>query len=131
MKLYTILQYFYKKILLRSDFLLPDGIALQLLYYFIALFGKISTDQKWLPNLNGTDFMPYFLSEAKKKYGAQKLCLLLYGTKPDLVAKAKEKLYPARAYAYSKLEGKLPRIEFCPIRTIKNNPSFKKMMLIK
>lgn len=82
----------YKKILLRSDFLLPDGIALQLLYYFIALFGKISTDQKWLPNLNGTDFMPYFLSEAKKKYGAQKLCLLLYGTKPDLVAKAKEKL---------------------------------------
>ena len=39
--------------------------------------------------------------------------------------KAKEKLYPARAYAHSKLEGKLPRIEFCPIRTIEIIPALK------
>lgn len=72
--------------------MLPDGIALQIFYFFAALCRKVKSQNKWLANLNGTDFVPYFLQEAKKKYGAQKICLLLYGTKADLVEKAKEKL---------------------------------------
>ena len=59
----------YKKILLKSDFLLPDGIALQLFYAFARLCGKVkSPNPYWLKNLNGTDFVPYFLSDLKKKY---------------------------------------------------------------
>lgn len=82
----------YKKILLKSDFLLSDGIALQVFYFFAKLLGRISSSCTWLANLNGTDFVPYFLSESKKKYGNQKLCLLLYGTKPEYLKKAEEKL---------------------------------------
>lgn len=82
----------YKKILLKSDFLLPDGIALQLFYFFAQWFGRIHSTVSWLPNLNGTDFVPAFLAEAKKKYGNQKLCLLLYGTKEEYLQKAAEKL---------------------------------------
>lgn len=82
----------YKKILLKSDFLLPDGIALQVFYFFAKLFGGIESSRFWLDNLNGTDFVPYFLSEVKKKYGNQKLCVLLYGTKPDYLKRAEEKL---------------------------------------
>ncbi len=82
----------YKKILLKSDFLLPDGIALQLFYSFAKLFRRIQSTRSWLNNLNGTDFVPYFLSETKKKYGNQKLCLLLYGAKEQHLLKAVEKL---------------------------------------
>lgn len=82
----------YKKILLKSDFLLPDGIALQVFYFFATLFWRIKSSCSWLPNLNGTDFVPYFLWEVKKKYGSQKLCLLVYGTKPDYLKRAAEKL---------------------------------------
>lgn len=82
----------YKKILLKSDFLLSDGIALQVFYFFAKLLGRISSSCTWLANLNGTDFVPYFLSESKKKYGNQKLCLLLYGTKSEYLKKAEEKL---------------------------------------
>ena len=42
----------YKKLILKSDFLLPDGIALQIYYYCANLFGVIKSDKKWLPNLN-------------------------------------------------------------------------------
>lgn len=47
----------YKKALLESDFLLPDGIALNLIYkkYY----------NQTLPNLNWTDFIPYFLNKLK------------------------------------------------------------------
>lgn len=82
----------YKKILLKSDFLLPDGIALQIFYFFARLFRRIHTDRYRLPNLNGTDFVPYFLSEAKKKYGSQRLCLLLYWTKAEYLKIVEEKL---------------------------------------
>ena len=59
----------YKKILLKSDFLLPDGIALQLFYAFARLCRKVKYPHHyWLKNLNGTDFVPYFLSDLKKKY---------------------------------------------------------------
>ena len=46
----------YKKALIESDFLLPDGIALQVYYYIAAKLGKVKTDRPWLANLNGTDF---------------------------------------------------------------------------
>lgn len=82
----------YKKILLKSDFLFPDGIAMQLFYACAKLFRRIKTAHTRLPNLNGTDFIPYFLSEIKRTYGNQKLCLLLYGTKEQRLEKAKKKL---------------------------------------
>lgn len=68
----------YKKILLKSDFLLPDGIALQIFYFFAKQLKRIQSEINRLPNLNGTDFVPAFLAETKKKYGSQKLCILLY-----------------------------------------------------
>jgi UDP-N-acetyl-D-mannosaminuronic acid transferase (WecB/TagA/CpsF family) len=43
-----------------------------------------------LDNLNGTDFTPYFLDEIKKKYGNQKICLLLYGSLQKEIEKASE-----------------------------------------
>jgi UDP-N-acetyl-D-mannosaminuronic acid transferase (WecB/TagA/CpsF family) len=72
----------YKKILLKADYLLPDGIALQIFYYLANFFRVIKSPRKWLENLNGTDFTPYFLDEIKKRYGNQKICLLLYGAPP-------------------------------------------------
>lgn len=81
----------YKKILLKSDFLLPDGVALQIFYFFAKQFRRIQGKINWIPNLNGTDFVPAFLAEAKKKYGNQKLCILLYGTKAEHLKKAEEK----------------------------------------
>jgi N-acetylglucosaminyldiphosphoundecaprenol N-acetyl-beta-D-mannosaminyltransferase len=80
----------YKKILLKSDYLLPDGIALQIFYYLANVFGSITSPRKWLKNLNGTDFTPYFLEEVKKKYGNQKICLLLYGTSIKNIEKASD-----------------------------------------
>ena len=83
----------YKKILLKSDFLLPDGIALQLFYAFARLCGKVKSPHPyWLKNLNGTDFVPYFLSDLKKKYWSQKICLLLYWTRPEYLQKAEDTL---------------------------------------
>lgn len=83
-------QWEYKKILLKGDYLLPDGIALQVFYRLANIFGSISSSKKWLENLNGTDFSVYFLEEIKKKYGNQKLCLLMYGALPKGVEKAQE-----------------------------------------
>jgi UDP-N-acetyl-D-mannosaminuronic acid transferase (WecB/TagA/CpsF family) len=42
----------YKKILLKSDFLLPDGIALQIFYACAKLFKRIESPRLWLDNLN-------------------------------------------------------------------------------
>lgn len=63
--------------LLSGDFLLPDGIALRLLYkkHF----------RKELPNLNGTDFLPYFLSHLPKGKKAE---ILLYGATDEAVRKS-------------------------------------------
>ena len=41
----------YKKILLKSDFLLPDGIALQLFYFLAKIFRRIEASRAWLANL--------------------------------------------------------------------------------
>lgn len=63
--------------LLGGEFLLPDGIALKLLYkkYFKKIFH----------NLNGTDFLPYFLSHIPKDKPVE---ILLYGSTDDVISKA-------------------------------------------
>lgn len=64
--------------LFSGDFLLPDGIALSLLYkkHF----------QKELSNLNGTDFLPYFFFNIPK---IEKVEILLYGASNEVVAQVK------------------------------------------
>lgn len=52
-------QTLYADALLQGDFLLPDGIALQLFYRRTSL-GK--AEKVWLHNLNGTDFIPQLLT---------------------------------------------------------------------
>ena len=82
----------YKKLILKSDFLLPDGIALQIFYYCATLFWSIKSTKNRLPNLNWTDFTPYFLNNIKQKYGSQKINILLYWSTPKVVEKVKENL---------------------------------------
>ncbi len=48
----------YKKILLKWDFLLPDGLSLQTFYRMANVFWVIKSERKRLPNLNWTDFTP-------------------------------------------------------------------------
>lgn len=73
----------YYKAILKWDFLLPDGIALQIFYYLA--HKQFSLPNKKLSNLNGTDFVPYFLDEIKKRYGSQRIQLFLYWAKADIV----------------------------------------------
>ena len=82
----------YKKLILKSDFLLPDGIALQIFYYLAVTFWAIQSDKKRLPNMNWTDFTPYFLNDTKQKYGSQRINILLYWSTPKVVEKVKENL---------------------------------------
>lgn len=86
----TTLQKEYKKALLKWDFLLPDGIALQIFYH-------LASDQFDLPvnklsNLNWTDFIPYFLNEIKKRFGSNRIQIYLYWSKPDIVETTKKRL---------------------------------------
>lgn len=71
----------YQQAILDADIVLPDGIALQIFY---ALANK-----KWLSNLNGTDFCPYFLSYVKQHYPNTTITIVLYGTYPHLLEKTK------------------------------------------
>lgn len=59
------------------DFLLPDGIALRLLCK--------KQFKRELPNLNGTDFLPYILSHLPKDTDTE---ILLYGATDTVVQKA-------------------------------------------
>ena len=71
----------YQHALRAADFLLPDGIALQV-FYFLAY-------RRWLHNLNGTDFALYCLEYLVRHYGASKVRIALYGTYPHLLTKTK------------------------------------------
>lgn len=82
----------YKKILLKWDFLLPDGLSLQTFYRMANIFWVIKSERTRLPNLNWTDFTPYFLDYTKQKYWNQRINILLYGSKPNVVEKVKENL---------------------------------------
>jgi len=85
----------FKFSLLKSDFLMPDGIALQLFYfiYKIKLLIKSWFKKKqkvFLPNLNWSDFTPYFLEEIRNNYWNQKLCILLYWTTAENINPTKD-----------------------------------------
>ena len=82
----------YRKLLLKGDFLLPDWIALQIFYYLAVTLGVIESDSKRLPNLNLTDFTPYFLNSLKQKFWNQRLNVLLYWSTPKVAEKVKENL---------------------------------------
>lgn len=74
----------YQQAILHADVVLIDWIALQLFYF-------LST-KKWLKNLNGTDFCPYFLSYIKQKFSDRDINIVLYGTYPHLLQKTKDLL---------------------------------------
>lgn len=80
----------YRKMLLKGDFLLPDGIALQIFYYLATCLNRVVSSKKWLDNLNGTDFSTFFLQKVKDLYGPHKICLLMYWAEESEVQKAKE-----------------------------------------
>lgn len=80
---------FYRKSLLDSDFLLPDGIALQIFYFLARLLWRIKSKKYRPPNLNWTDFAPYFLDYLKENLWKDKVKLVLYGTYPHLLEKTK------------------------------------------
>ncbi len=70
----------------KSDFLLPDGIALQAFYKIASILWF--TNHTHLPNLNGTDFVPYFLHKSQKD--KKKMHIHLYGASQETVDKAKQ-----------------------------------------
>ncbi len=72
----------YQDAILDADVVLPDGIALQMFYYFFA--------KKRIRNLNGTDFCPYFLSYIKEHYSSKHLNIILYGTYAHLLEKTRD-----------------------------------------
>jgi UDP-N-acetyl-D-mannosaminuronic acid transferase (WecB/TagA/CpsF family) len=84
----------YKKALYTSDFLLPDGIALQVWDYCV------HTPRSRLHNLNGTDLTPHILRAASDHCaltGTQmQVCVLsLYDPRPQ-IAKGQERLKKAQ-----------------------------------
>lgn len=52
--------YNFKQILIDSDFLLPDGAAIRTMRKVWKLFWRFDWPPM-MPNLNGTDFLPYFI----------------------------------------------------------------------
>lgn len=86
----TTLQKEYKKAILKWDFLLPDGIALQTFYRLASR--QFDLPVQSLSNLNWTDFIPYFLNEIKKRYGSNRIHIYLYGSKPEIVETTKKRL---------------------------------------
>lgn len=67
-----------KNILLNADFLLPDGAAIRTMY-FIGRFKKLRWWPMTLHNLNGTDFLPYFLTYLhKNNYTVNCITLTVY-----------------------------------------------------
>lgn len=71
----------YKQALLMGDFLLADGIALQVY--------KRSTDLTWVRNLNGTDLMPWLLHRLTQN---QSVSLYVYSVYDPQIGKDKSRL---------------------------------------
>ena len=86
----------YLSALLESDFLLPDGIALRLLWSRFQTKGFLDfllhgpTFLTHIPNHNGTDFVPYFLRTINGK--KERARVFLYGGMPETVRTAQAKL---------------------------------------
>lgn len=73
----------YQKALEEADFLLPDGIALQIFYWCATRWHK----RLWLANCNGTDLTLPLLEALQKKYN--KNCVIsLYGWTNNSVKKS-------------------------------------------
>jgi UDP-N-acetyl-D-mannosaminuronic acid transferase (WecB/TagA/CpsF family) len=70
--------------------LLPDGVALQTFYRLAS--NQFDLPVQSLSNLNGTDFIPYFLDEVKKRFGSNRVRIYLYGSKPEIVEATKKRL---------------------------------------
>ena len=103
-------QKIYKQHLLESDFLLPDGIALQVFYFIACLVRRIKSSVFRLPNLNGTDFFPYFMNQVKKKYGADKINYIFYGVYDQRATTAQNQYGAAKAYGTKQNQFKSARI---------------------
>lgn len=69
-----------------SDFLLPDGIALQIWYRY---FGDTKT---WVQNLNGTDLTPYILQYFASKY-IDNVEIFVYSLYDESIGKWQERLH--------------------------------------
>lgn len=72
------ISYNYKQALLDSDFLLPDGIALQIFYWLAAKLKRITSKVSSLANLNGTDFCLSFLDKLSQEKWKKSLQIILY-----------------------------------------------------
>lgn len=68
----------YRQSLLDSDFLLPDGIGLQLFYWLAVKLKRMSSKISWLDNLNGTDFCLSFLDKLSKEKWKESIQVILY-----------------------------------------------------
>ncbi len=79
----------YKRSLLESDILLPDGIALQLFYRLAAKRKKIKTKKERLDNLNWTDFGLFFIDRLQSEKWKENVEIYLYGTYPGILEKTK------------------------------------------
>lgn len=86
----TTLQKEYKKAIMKWDFLLPDGVALQTFYRLAS--NQLDLPTKSLQNLNWTDFIPYFLDEIKKRYWSNRVHIYLYWSKLEIVEATKNRL---------------------------------------
>jgi exopolysaccharide biosynthesis WecB/TagA/CpsF family protein len=73
----------YKENLLDANFLLPDGIALQIFYRCAVMLGRVQSDRSWLYNCNGTDFTLPLLQFLNTKY--PRLVIHLYGWTASMV----------------------------------------------
>ena len=80
----------YKRAILDSDFLLPDGIALQIYYALASKLNLIKSDVSKLQNLNWTDFSLDFLHYIKNKFWKENVNILLYWTRPEILVKAQK-----------------------------------------
>jgi len=79
----------YKKALLNSDFLLPDGIALK-------LYLKYKYKKNMQENLNWTDFTPYFINYLQDKW--YKIHLAYYTVYDENVWKPKSDFEKVQKY---------------------------------
>ncbi len=75
----------YKKSIQEADFLFADGIALQLFYRWWAVWRQ---NKKTPPNLNGTDFNPWFIKELIDSW--KNIHIWVYTLYDDKIGKPKD-----------------------------------------
>ena len=92
----TAIQTAYHDALTRADFLLPDGIALQLFYRW-----TIWRKEKITPtNLNGTDLCPKLLHTLVDTYGASQIHVAVFNVWDEKIGK--DESYLAQIVSYIK-----------------------------